>query len=194
MQFAQVPGYVTGVPGYGTCDLSDPMRSFNASSNWLLAQYKRLASWGGGRSMILIRRPPQSVEHVRLQQQSSDQKSTPPALMPVASKRGVLLAPALPHGKHSQQVNLVVSSPDASCHQAWNTVAIGPAAPALPPGKHSQSASLVGSSPDASCQQAWSTVAIGPAAPALPHGRRLTNDYNCHDRTCISSCAGTLQS
>ena len=144
--------------------------------------------------MILIRRPPQSVEHVRLQQQSSDQKSTPPALMPVGSKRGVLLAPALPHGKHSQPVNLVVSSPDASCHQAWNTVAIGPAAPALPPGKHSQSASLVGSSPDASCQQAWSTVAIGPAAPALPHGRRLTNDYNCHDRTCISSCAGTLQS
>ena len=194
MQFAQVPGYVTGVPGYGTCDLSDPMRSFNASNNWLLAQYKRLASWGGGRSMILIRRPPQSVEHVRLQQQSSDQKSTPPALMPVASKRGVLLAPALPHGKHSQPVNLVVSSPDASCHQAWNTVAIGPAAPALPPGKHSQSASLVGSSPDASCQQAWNTVAIGPAAPALPHGRRLTNDYNCHDRTCISSCAGTLQS
>ena len=108
--------------------------------------------------MILIRRPPQSVEHVRLQQQSSDQKSTPPALMPVASKRGVLLAPALPHGKHSQPVNLVVSSPDASC------------------------------------QQAWTTVAIGPAAPALPHGRRLTNDYNCHDRTCTSSCAGTLQS
>ena len=194
MQFAQVPGYVTGVPGYGTCDLSDPMRSFNASNNWLLAQYKRLASWGGGRSMILIRRPPQSVEHVRLQQQSSDQKSTPPALMPVASKRGVLLAPALPHGKHSQPVNLVVSSPDASCHQAWSTVVIGSAAPALPPGKHSQSASLVGSSPDASCQQAWNTVAIGPAAPALPHGRRLTNDYNCHDRTCISSCAGTLQS
>ena len=144
--------------------------------------------------MILIRRPPQSVEHVRLQQQSSDQKSTPPALMPVASKRGVLLAPALPHGKHSQPVNLVVSSPDASCHQAWNTVAIRPAAPALPPGKHSQSANLVGSSPDASCQQAWITVATGPAAPALPHGRRLTNDYNCHDRTCTSSCAGTLQS